>query len=275
MSEMAALARRADPDRFLCALFAPPPLRETLFLLIAVNGELARARAAATNPMAALIRLQWWRDAVEEALAGAAPRRHEIAGPLAAALKAGQLEAEGLQGLIDAREAEAEEEMPSLAALLAHLRGSAGGFAVVAGRALGAPAAALPGLQALGAGYGMAGLLRSIPALAQQGRSLLPADLLAEQGLSPAEAARDPRLPGVKAVGQALAREGQALLREGQEKLRGVLPRAAVAAALPGRLGQRDLRRILRPDWAPGQPPPPRGAGDKLAVAWAGWRGRV
>ncbi|EFH10226.1 squalene/phytoene synthase family protein, partial [Teichococcus cervicalis] len=179
LSPLAALARRHDPDRFLCALFAPPERRETLFLLIAFNHELARAREAASNAMTALIRLQWWRDAVTEAGTEAPPRRHEVATPLAEALRQGQLSAEDLHAMIDAREAETEEEIPSDSALLAYLRGTAGGFAVAAGRALGAPSASLAGLQSLGAAYGMAGVLRSIPQQSLQGRSLLPAETLA------------------------------------------------------------------------------------------------
>lgn len=273
LSPLAETARRNDPDRFLCALFAPAERRETIFLLIAFNHELARAREMTTNPVAALIRLQWWRDAVQEARGEGPVRRHEVAGPLAAAIRAGTLDAEDLLAMIDAREAEAEEEMPSRGALLAYLRGSAGGFAVAAGRALGAPAESLPGLQALGVAYGMAGLLRSIPAQAMQHRSLLPADLLAEHGLTPAEAAHDPRKPGVAIVGRSLAEEGLAVLRDGRKHLSG-LPRGAVAAALPGRLAERDLRRMLAKGWDPSQPPPPRGFADRLAVMWAGWRGR-
>src|SRR5918997_5524748 len=89
---LAEFVRRHDPDRFLCALFAPAARRDALFALIAFNHELARAREAARNPMAALIRLQWWRDAVEEAPAGKAARRHEVAEPLARAIRGAQLD---------------------------------------------------------------------------------------------------------------------------------------------------------------------------------------
>lgn len=269
LSPLAELARRHDPDRFLCALFAPVEQRETLFLLIAFNHELARARQAATNPMTALIRLQWWRDAVTEAGTDAPPRRHEVATPLTEALRDGRLDGAALLDLVDAREAETEEEMPSLPALLAYLRGSAGGLAVATGRVLGAAGAPLAGLQALGAAYGMAGLLRSLPAQAMQGRSLLPAELLTEHALTPADVARDPRQPGVAAVVRQLAQEGQRLLAEGHGRLAG-LPRGAVAAALPGRLAARDLKRLAAPGNDPSQPPPPRGLGDRLAVVWGG-----
>ena len=136
---LAEFVRRHDPDRFLCALFAPADRREALFALVAYNHELARAREAARNPMAALIRLQWWRDAVEEAAAGKPPRRHEVAEPLARAIRSTRLDPADLLALADAREAEAEEEgegIPTVSAFHAYLRGTAGALAVAAARSL-------------------------------------------------------------------------------------------------------------------------------------------
>ena len=69
-------------------------------MLYAFNHELARAREVASEPMLALIRLQWWREVVE-----GTRRRHEVAGPLGAALDTGVLRAEDLAGMIDGREA--------------------------------------------------------------------------------------------------------------------------------------------------------------------------
>ncbi|MBO1074468.1 squalene/phytoene synthase family protein [Roseomonas marmotae] len=273
LSELAAFARRNDPDRFLCALFAPPEARETLFLLTAFNHELARARAATTNTMTGLIRLQWWREVVEQAAANTPPRRHEIALPLAEAIRAGRLQPEELMLLIDAREPEMEEEVPSLEALQAFLRGTAGGYAVIAGRILAAPPAAMPGLQAMGAAYGMASLLRGTASLAAQGRCLLPVDLLGQHGLTPADVVRDPRAPAISKLGRHMAAGALESLRHARASLSGTLPRGAVAAALPGRLASRDLRFILSASWNPAEPPPPRGLGDRLAVIWGGWRG--
>ena len=94
LSPIAAFARAHDPDRFLTAIFMPAKAREAFFSLIAFNHELARAREATTNPVAALIRLQWWRDAVAEAAAGAPARRHEVAAPRHAAIVSGALAAD-------------------------------------------------------------------------------------------------------------------------------------------------------------------------------------
>jgi phytoene synthase len=254
LPDIAALARQHDPDRFLCALFAPPEAREAVFALIAFNHETARAREVAREPMMALIRLQWWREVVEEAVAGRPERRHEVAAPLSRAIRAGQLDPAALLGLVEAREA--DETGSEAAPLLQRLRGTAGAMAAETGRVLGADEATVEGLRLLGTAYGLGGTLRSLAALAGRGRDPLP------PGADPLEAAR------------TLAREGLALFETGRTAVAG-LPRRAVAAALPAVLARRDLRRVLSADWQPGAPPMPRGVADRLAVTWAGLRGRI
>jgi 15-cis-phytoene synthase len=246
---VAAIVRRHDPDRFLTALFAPVDKRETLMTLYAFNHELARAREVVSQPMLALMRLAWWREVVD-----GAPRHHEVATPLHGALDRGELHRAELLRLIDAREAEAEPSMPTLAAWRAYLMGSAGGLMVAAGRLLDAPD---PGaLQPLGAAYGAAGVLRSVTVLAGQRRCLLPDDVLAAHGLSPEAAIAAPHGTALQAAKGELAQQWLALLDES----RGLrLPRPAVAAALPAVLARRDLARIDAPVTR-------RGVGDRLAV---------
>jgi phytoene synthase len=258
LSPLGALVRRHDPDRFLTALFAPAERRETLFLLYAVNHELARAREVASEPTLALIRLQWWREVAE-----GARRRHEVAGPLGEALDAGLLDAADLLAIIEGREAEADSFLPTLAAWHGYLRTTAGGLAVAAGRALGADAAALERLRALGTAYGIAGQLRSVAALARQGRCLLPEEALAAHGITTHEVIANPLDARLHPVLRTLADEGRRKLRDAG----GRMPRGIVAAALPAVLARRDLRR-------PGSGVQPRGLGDRLAVlaaALAGW----
>jgi phytoene synthase len=268
---VAGFARRHDPDRFLCAIFAPQQTREGLFALIAFNHELARAREAAKTPLIALMRLQWWRDAVEDAAAGKPARRHEVAGPLHAAISAGAFDADSLRAMIDAREAEAEEEgIPTEAALGAYLRGTAGGFAVAAGRLLGAPPALLPALQEAGAAYGLAGVLRSVAVLAAQGRCLLPQEALATEDLGPEAVVAAPEAAAVRRVVAGLARPALAPLPDLGRRLRG-LPRGALAAALPLVLARRDLQRLAAGRAVPAE----RGFGDRAAVTLAGLLGRV
>jgi 15-cis-phytoene synthase len=253
---IAALVRRHDPDRFLTALFAPPEKRDALLTLYAFNHELARAREAVSEPPLALIRLQWWREVVE-----GSRRRHEVAEPLAAAIDAGELHRADLLALIDAREIEAEPAIDTLQAWRAYLLGNAGGLAVAAGRLLRAPNPEV--VRPLGAAYGVAGLLRSVPAHARQGRCMLPRDVLAEHGLTCEQVIATPAATAVEAVVRHMAREGLGML-DGSTPL----PRQAIAAALPAVLARRDLRR------APAFPLH-RGLGDRLAVMLAGSIGRI
>jgi len=252
----AAAVRRHDPDRFFTALFAPPARRDVLFLLYAFNHELARAREVASEPMLALIRLQWWREVVQ----GEA-KRHELATPLSAALEAGHLDRDGLLAMIDARETEAEPAIATRAAWREYIAGSAGAIAMAAGRALGAEAAVLPGLRALGCAYGVAGLLRSVAAQARAGRCLLPEDVLGGHGLTPHDVIARPELAA--AAMTDLAADGVAWLAEGRRRY----PAAIRAAALPGVFARRDLARVGRPDWER------RTLADRLAVMIAGATG--
>jgi phytoene synthase len=221
--------RRADPDRFFCSLFAPAQKREALWLLYAFNHELARAREVTSEPTLALIRLTWWREVVEGRV-----KKHEVATPLGQALSEGVFARADLAKLIDAREMEAEPEIPDLDSFVKYARGTAGQLARIAGRLLGADSDAA---EALGAAYGISGILRAAPFLAGQGRSLLPAD-----GTPPAE---------LIAIARGLLREKP--------------PRQVVPAILPAVYAKRDLGKAYRP----------RGLSDRLAVIRAAITGRI
>ena len=56
------MVRRADPDRYLAALFAPADKRGHLLALYAFNVEIARVADTVREPMMGEIRLEWWRE---------------------------------------------------------------------------------------------------------------------------------------------------------------------------------------------------------------------
>ena len=63
-----------------------PGLRFKLWPIYAFNLEIARAPWVSTQPLIAEMRLQWWRDIVEQAVQGQT-RAHEVAGPLATLIR--------------------------------------------------------------------------------------------------------------------------------------------------------------------------------------------
>ena len=96
--------RRTDRDRFLAALFAPETQRADLLAILAFDHELARTRTATREPMLAAIRLQWWREAIEEAAGSGKPRAQPLVESLSETLRRGGRTAEPFMALIDARE---------------------------------------------------------------------------------------------------------------------------------------------------------------------------
>ena len=82
LNACAALVEKGDPWRFRTVMAAPVAARAKLFPLYAFNVEVSRAPYVTAEPMIAEMRLQWWRDALEE-IANGAPRRHEVVTPLA------------------------------------------------------------------------------------------------------------------------------------------------------------------------------------------------
>ncbi len=82
----AAIVEKGDPLRFRSVMAAPVSARKLLFPLYAMNVEVSRAPWVTQEPMIAEMRLQWWRDALEEIATGAAVRHHEVTTPLAAVI---------------------------------------------------------------------------------------------------------------------------------------------------------------------------------------------
>jgi phytoene synthase len=276
LSPCGAILRRDDPDRFLCALFAPEPAREALFTLYAFNAALASVRDAVTEPALGLIRLQWWREVVAEAQQRRF-RRHEVAEPLGRLIASQGIDPALLDAVITAREAElAEEGIADPAALETYAAASAGGLMRLALAVLGAETpAAVSAARHAGVVYGLAGILRAAPVLAARGRTLLPRVLLREEGVRLADLACRPAGEGVRRVARVIA----ALAESHVATLRGLLPevpRAARPALLPAALGTRTLRRLRRAGFDPGDG---RVAGPRLGAQWAvarmAWTGRV
>jgi len=180
------IARSGDPDRSLAALFAPRPARDDLFALIALNVELARIAEIVGEPGLGMIRLQWWRDAIDRAEAGEATG-HPVADAIGAALRRQKLSRARIDALIEARNFDIETKiMPDWAALEAYLAATAGGLFASSAEYLAAPGSSLEAASfQAGLAYGLTGLMRALPVHAASGRVYLPADALLRHGTSP------------------------------------------------------------------------------------------
>jgi phytoene/squalene synthetase len=194
----ADLVARADPDRFAAVLAAPVAARRVLLPLYAFNVEVSRAPWVTGEPMIAEMRLQWWRDALEEIGAGRSPRAHEVVVALAPLLD--RAAAETLDRAVAARRWDVHSEpFADEADFADYLDATSGGLMWTAARALGAAPETEPVVRDFAWGAGLAAFLRAIPELEARGRKPLPdgrpgaVQVLAREGLARIARARRSR----------------------------------------------------------------------------------
>ncbi|MCE8554859.1 squalene/phytoene synthase family protein [Ruegeria pomeroyi] len=242
LTACAELVQRADPDRFAAAMAAPVTARRVLFPLYALAVEVARAPWASAEPMIAEMRLQWWRDALEELAIGKPPRRHPVVTPLAGILSP-QMAAR-LDGFVAVRRWDIyRDPFEDETHLTRYLEESSGTLLCAAAAALGQADEGV--LRDYGYAMGIANWLRAIPELEARGRIPLldgtPAGIrqLAEEGLDRLSRARAKRAMISPAARPALLAGWQsgALLRQAHKEP------ARVAA---GQLGLSPFARNLR-----------------------------
>lgn len=241
----AELLRRGDPDRFRAAMAAPVAARRVLFPIYAFNVEVSRAPWMTQESMIAEMRLQWWRDALEEIKAGSVVRRHEVVTPLSTLLDADTTDL--LDELVAARRWDCyKDPFEDAAHLDRYLTATSGNLMQVACHLLGNPKA--PGLRA-GYGLGVANWLLACPELEAQKRIPLvdgSADgirLLARSGLTALQQARIPFAGSVlPAFWPASGAEKvlKAAIRAPHRVAQGTLPRPGRAIfALKALLGRK------------------------------------
>jgi phytoene synthase len=224
-----AVVRRSDPDRYFATLFAPAGKRAFLFVLYAFNHEIVRAVEVAREPTMAEIRLQWWREAVEEAGEGR-PRAHPVVVALSELLARTTVSGAALEALIDARDDEiTSAPFADIAALETHVDATSGALMRVAANILDAGAETGQLTCEAGIAYGLAGILRSIPFHAARGKALIPEHMQV-----------------VKGNAEVISNFARVARYHFEQARSMPIPRAIVPAILPASLVPAYLSRVTR-----------------------------
>jgi hypothetical protein len=210
----ADIVSKGDPDRFAAAMAAPVAARRVLFPLYAFNVEVARAPWVASEPMIGEMRLQWWRDALEEIGEGRTVRRHEVTTPLSEVLDARG--AGVLDRLVEARRWDLySEAFEDEAHFRDYLDRTGGTLMWVAAQNLGAPDAAESVVRRLGRACALARFLAAVPVLEARGRiPLVDGRAEAVAGLARSALAD---LPGRAEIRAAVPAGARAALLDGWE----------------------------------------------------------
>ncbi|MDJ0859365.1 MAG: squalene/phytoene synthase family protein [Dinoroseobacter sp.] len=213
LAACADLVARSDPDRFLAAMAAPVAAREKLFPIYALNVEVSRAPWVTQEPMIAEMRLQWWRDALEELGQGKPPRAHEVVAPLADALGR-NADWDALDRYVAARRWDVyRDAFEDAAHFEAYLDDTAGTLMWVSARALGAAESAEAAIRDFGWASGLANFLKAVPELEARARIPLvdgrpeSVAMLAQEGLT--------RIKRAKVIGGEIPKHVRPALRAG------------------------------------------------------------
>jgi len=227
-TDLDALVRRVDPDRWLASRFiADPKARADVIALYAFNYELARVAGGVSNALMGEIRLTWWREAMDEIATGQPPRRHPAVEAVAVAgypLSALAEMAEARMADLDAAPFETEAQV------LAYVDATAGAVTMLAAWRLD-PKADPHAVQDAARAYGLAGLWR----LRRAGVQRLPADWTQDHVRWRVEEARTKANAALKDLPVA------------------AFPAAAPAALAMAQTGARELGELekrLRLTWA-------------------------
>jgi phytoene synthase len=226
---ISAIVREADFTAFAAAQFAPADARPHLLALRAFDAELARVRSIVSDPAVGEIRLQWWRDALENRTDAVG---HPVAHALEAAIAFGNLPREALLGLVDARTDDLYDDPPPT---LGELEGRLGATdsalirlgSLILGRGRdpgGAEAAGFGGVA-----QGLTRLLARLPADASRGRLMMPVETLAAHGVGREDVFSGRDSPELAAAAAELRALASRRLIEARAAFRDVVPIAAPA----------------------------------------------
>ncbi len=184
--ELLDIVRRFDPDRYVAALFSPSKVTGPLMALYGLNAEFGRIASSVSEPMLGEIRLQWWRDALETAGAGG-ETGHPVADAFGRIMMEYSLPFYEVQGMIDARSFDVSGGvMADAQALNIYLDKTDGAVMRLAATVLGERNGAVERASRRAAySYGLAQVLRLLPAYLHLGVVPLPEDELKRFGVEP------------------------------------------------------------------------------------------
>ncbi len=250
-----AQVRQGDRDRYLALIMSPATARDGLAAVAAFNIELARAASEITESMLGLVRLQWWREAVEEIRAGGLTRRHPVVDALAGATRRHGLSTERMLAMIAGREEELESEgAPTQAAFDARVDATAANLIRLWLESTGFDSSepVLAGASAeIGRAYATIGCARSVLLDARRRRVRLPAEALAEAGVDLDKLFDLRPQPALQAALRILAEQAETDLAAARQR---PIPRRARPLILTAKLAALHLERLRRAAYDPFDP---------------------
>ncbi len=251
LSYCADQVERFDNDRYLCAAYAAPAQREGLLSLFAFNLEIARIREQVREPLLGQIRLQWWRETIEQIYLGATPS-HPVAASLTHTVRSFDLTANHFERYLEGRERDLEAAAPDdLAALERYAEQTAASLSALTLQVLGCgDEATATAMRHVAIAWALIGLLRAVPFHARARRVYLPTALNRRAGLDVFALFEKGSVPGLSQVVEAVATVAWEHLKAARAQRSGIA-RNALPALLVATLADHYLAQLRRCNYDP------------------------
>lgn len=185
-------AARVQPDRTLSTAFLDPVSRARVIALLLFANEIARARAAVSEPALAMIRLRWWTDVLDQIYGGqiyggTTLRTHPIAMALAEVIGERALPRRYFQEMIDAHGCEVDampfETWDALEHYLDHTQGHLNRLSLLVSGVTSLSTPANDAARWSGIALGLSHLIATLPQWCARRSNWLTADLRANLNL--------------------------------------------------------------------------------------------
>ena len=247
--------RRHDHDRYLASLMVAGNARRAVTALYAFNLEIARTREVVTEAVLGEMRLQFWRDVVDEIYRGNQARQHPVAQELAHAISEFGFMRDPIDRLLSERQHDLGNDPPSsFDELEKYVAGTSIGLLELASATAGAVDNTTANVVCdIGMSNGLIGLVRALPFHARQRRLYLPADLLDEAGVDRETIFAGHFSPALGTVITQVAERVSARLVSARQSWR-ALSKPQRAVLLIGSLAALDLKRLATAGYNPFDP---------------------
>jgi phytoene synthase len=211
------LVKKGDYYRYLVTLLMDKKHRQKLFSIFAFNDEIAKVKDITSEPITGMIRLQWWRDAIEELFDGKC-RKHEVVEALQKTIHAQPIPKKTLLQMIDAREVEIELQQPeTMNALEIYCMNTSSNAFKIGCYTAGYHSDTVElASKHFGIAWALIGILRALRFNFRKGYIQLPSQLLEQEGLSNDDLKEGRDLKKLRPIIRAVIGRAKFHLKEGR-----------------------------------------------------------
>lgn len=225
--------KQYDYDRYLCSLFADAENQKKLITLYSFNLEISKIYDVVSEPMLGMIRLQWWREAIDEIYSDKKPRDHEIVQDLEDLIKTNSLSKDLFLQIINAREQDFEDPPKNMKALEQYAKGTSSTLLFIALELFENEDDDIKKVvEHIGIAWAITGILRSAYLNMPKGKFLFPADLMKKAGISKDNFGSKKFLEGSKEVVKELVLCAQSHVSEARKSAKDI-DRKTIKKSLP------------------------------------------